>query len=112
MVVPRNPARAIDDQTNVLRGLMSGAATFEALIKATQELTRLAPDDQDIFVLVDDVDVIQVRFIEPHTFSFEGFKEDGQRAWIVQHFSQLNAKVVYHPKRGTSRVITGFSQAV
>ena len=109
MSAPPRTSDVIAYQTRILESLLSGRATFEALIQATQELSRLAPDDHDIFVLVGDIEVVQVRFIEPHTFSFEGFKEDGQRAWIVEHFSQLSARVVYRPKRGTSRVITGFS---
>src|SRR5271154_5701770 len=107
--VDKPEVRAAKEQTRIFQSLLSGRATFDALIQATQELCRLAPDDSDVMVLVGDVEVVQVRFIEPHTLSFEGFKEDGQRTWIVQHFSQLNARVVYHPKRGTSRIITGFS---
>jgi hypothetical protein len=48
-------------------------------------------------------------FIEPHSFSFEGLDQDGHRTWIVIHFSQLHASIVYLPKRGAERVVTGFS---
>ena len=109
--VDKPEVRAMKDQTRIFQSLLSGHATFEALVQATQELSRLAPNDCDILVIVGDVAVQQVRFIEPHTFSFEGFNQDGHRAWVVQHFSQLSARIVYLPKRGPSRVITGFSNA-
>ena len=35
---------------------------------------------------------------------------DGNQAGIVCHFTQLVARVVYLPKRGPSRVITGFAK--
>src|SRR5438034_1258576 len=72
--------------------LLSGTATFDALAGAVQELRRLAPDDCDVWILVGDIFVREARFIEPHTFAFEGFDEHGDRAWVVQHFSQLNAR--------------------
>jgi len=95
----------------VLPHLLSGAATFDALISAVRELSRIAPDDCDIFIKVGNISVLKARFIEPHTFSFEGFNQEGHHSWIVIHFSQLHASVVYLPKRGPSRVITTFSNA-
>lgn len=103
--------RAVREQTRILNSMMSGRATFDALISAVQELSRVAPEDCDIFIQVGNISVLKARFIEPHTFSFEGFNQDGHRAWLVEHFSQLHASVVYLPKRGPSRVITGFSNA-
>ena len=100
---------AAEIQSGVLHHLLSGQATFQAIIDAVQALSRIAPDDCDVLVFVGDVAVTKVQFIEPHTFSFEGFNQDGHRSWIVQHFSQLSVHVVYRPKLGPSRVITGFS---
>jgi hypothetical protein len=105
--------RAAKHQASVLRSMMSGAATFEALERAVQELRRLAPNDCDVWILVGNIFVLEARFIEPHTFAFEGIDEHGDRAWIVQHFSQLSATVIYRTKRDatpfTSRVIHGFN---
>jgi hypothetical protein len=101
MVVPRNPARAIDDQTTIMRGLLSGRATFDALDRAVKELRRLAPNDCDVWIKVGDVLVRKAVFVEPHTFSFEGVHENGDRAWVVQHFSQLSVTVIYRPKLKT-----------
>jgi hypothetical protein len=53
--------------------------------------------------------VLEARYIEPHTFLFQGVGQDGNRAGIVCHFTQVVAKVVYLPRRGPSRVITGFA---
>jgi hypothetical protein len=103
--------RAAAEAQIVLPRLLSGKATFDALISAVKELSGVAPDDCDVFVRVGSISVLKARFIEPHTFSFEGFNQDGHRAWEVLHFSQLHASVVYLPKRGPSRVITGFSNA-
>jgi hypothetical protein len=54
--------------------------------------------------------VLEARYIEPHTFLFKGVGQDGNRAGIVCHFTQIVARVVYLPKRGPSRVITGFAK--
>ncbi len=110
-LLPKPEVRATQEQTRVLGSLLSGRATFQALIDAVQELARLAPDDCDVLILVNDVSILKVRFIEPHTFSFEGFDQNGHRTWIVIHFTQLTARVVYLPKRGPQRVVTGFSNA-
>jgi hypothetical protein len=105
--------RAAAEAQIALPSLLSGAATFDALAGAVQELRRLAPDDCDVWILVGDIFVREARFIEPHTFAFEGFDEHGDRAWVVQHFSQLSARVVYRTKRDdvpfTSGVIHGFN---
>jgi len=89
---------------------LSGAATFKALKHAVDELCRLAPDDSDVVILVGDLTVLDARFIEPHTFSFEGRNQDGHPAWTIIHFSQLHARIVYRPKCGPHRVITGFGK--
>jgi hypothetical protein len=102
-------AVALEEQTRILHHLLTGQATFQAIFDATQALSRNAPDDCDVLVIAGDVAVRKVEFIEPHTFKFEGFGQDGHRTWIVQHFSQVSVHVVYRPKQGPSRVITGFS---
>ncbi|MGD0261506.1 MAG: hypothetical protein ABSD29_16955 [Verrucomicrobiota bacterium] len=108
---PPAAVRATKEQTHVLRSMMSGDATWIALKQAVAELTRIAPQDHDVLVQVGDVLVLKARFIEPHAFLFEGINQDGHSTGIVIHFSQLAARVVYLPKRGPSRVITGFSNA-
>lgn len=92
-----------------LPSLLSGEATWRSLNFAVEELTRLAPDDHDILIQVGEITVLVARFIEPHTFLFEGVNQDGHQTRIIIHFSQLTARVVYLPKRGPSRRITGFS---
>jgi hypothetical protein len=93
--------------------LLSGLAMFDALNRAVQEVSSIAPDDCDVLILVGDLSVTKASFIEPHTFLFEGFTQDGHRSWIVCHFSQVSCRVVFLPKRGpervVSRVIHGFS---
>jgi hypothetical protein len=90
--------------------LLSGDATWCALKFAVDELRRLAPDDHDVFIQVGDIAVLEARFVEPHTFLFKGINQDGHRTSIVTHFSQLHARIVYHPKRGPVRRVIGFSQ--
>jgi hypothetical protein len=106
-------ARAVRAQTEVFTSLMSGHATFEALLRAVQNLRRLTPDDCDVWILVGDVFVTEAQFIEPHTFTFEGRYKNGDRAWVVQHFSQLSVTIIHSPKVAevsfTSRVIHGFN---
>jgi hypothetical protein len=113
MSVPRRTSQAVDEQTHALTSLMSGRATFEALARAVHELRRTAPADCDVFILVGNIAVREARFIEPHTITFEGFIDGGKRAWVVQHFSQLNATVIYSPKHDetsfTTKILWGFN---
>jgi len=37
-----------------------------------------------------------------------GYDDAGNNTYVVAHFSQLVTRVVYLPKRGPERVITGF----
>lgn len=110
---PRRTATAVDEQTYILRALMSGRATFDALARAVQELRRLAPDNCDVWIRVGDILVREATFVEPHTFTFEGLDPHGDKAWVVQHFSQLSATVIFRTKREekpfTSRVVHGFN---
>jgi hypothetical protein len=58
-----------------------------------------------------DIAMLNARYMEPHSFLFEGIDASGNRTSIVCHFTQLAARVIYLPKRGPSRVITGFAKA-
>jgi hypothetical protein len=89
--------------------LLSGEAIWLALQRAVDDLVRLAPQDHDVLVCVGDVSIDKIEFIEPHTFLFKGFGQNGHRTALIIHFSQLAARIVYLPKRGPSRVITGFA---
>ena len=89
---------------------LSGDAAFSALKKAVDELTSTAPKDYDIVIQAFDLTVRKVRFIKPHIFLFSGVTDEGHDASVVCHFTQLVARVVFFPKRGPSRVITGFAQ--
>jgi hypothetical protein len=91
------------------RRLLSGDATLAGLKSAVDHLVGTAPQDHDVLILVDDLYVLNVTFIEPHTFLFEGVNLDGHQAARVIHFSQVQVSVIYRPKLGTSRVITGFA---
>ena len=109
-MLPKPEVRATQEQTLVMRSLLSGYATWRALEDAVAELKRIAPQDHDVLVQVGDVSVLKARFIEPHAFLFEGINRNGHHAGIVIHFSQLAARVVYLPKRRRA-IITGFSNA-
>jgi hypothetical protein len=105
--------RAAAEAQIILPHLLSGEATFIAMKRAVDDLVSRAPQDHDIFILMDDFSVLEARFIEPHTFLFEGFDQDGHRAGMVCHFSQIKVRVIYRPKRDetriVSRVIHGFN---
>ena len=96
--------------SEIHRRLLSGDATWIALERAVNDLVSSAPQDHDVLVQVRDVSVLKAFFIKPHTFLFEGFDQDGHRTRIIIHFSQVEARVVYLPKRGPDRVVTGFSR--
>ena len=108
MYAPRNTAQAVDEQTHIMRGLMSGHATWAAMQSAVEHLRRIAPKDHDVFVIVGNVTVFETYFLEPHTFLFEGINNDGDHTWIGLHFSQLAFAVVHRPKQKPEPVITGF----
>jgi hypothetical protein len=88
----------------------TGEASFIALKKAVDELVRLAPEDHDVLITAFNIFVTKVRYIEPHTFIFSGFTNEGHDTSVVCHYSQLLAHVVYLPKRGPEKVIVGFAQ--
>jgi hypothetical protein len=87
---------------------LSGDAVFAALKKAVDDLKCAAPKDHDVLVQAFDISVVEVRYIEPHTLLLSGFNQEGNHTAVVAHFSQLVAHVVYLPKRGPERVVTGF----
>jgi len=87
----------------------SGEPTWNALQESVASLVSSSPQDHDVVVLVSDVIVHQAKFIGPHTFLFEGVNQQGHQTMLVVHFSKLDARVVYLPKRGPSRVVTGFA---
>jgi len=90
--------------------LIGGEPTFIALKDALKLACEDAPDDCDIFIRAFNIFVKEVRFCEPHTFLFCGFDSEGNNSFVIAHFSQLVACVVYVPKKGKERVLTGFSR--
>lgn len=106
-----------DRAAEIIRGelasrFLSGEATWMALQRTTQELLRVAPPDHDVFILVGDIRVATVSFIKPHSFVFDGFDQRGHQTSLILHFSRLEARVVYLPKRGPDRIVTGFGPAI
>jgi hypothetical protein len=87
---------------------LSGDAAFAALKDAVENIKATAPKDHDVLIKAFDVAVTEVRYIEPHTLLFRGFNQEGHHTAIVAHYSQLVAHVVFLPKRGDRRVVTGF----
>jgi hypothetical protein len=102
---------AADKQIAAMRRLMSADATFYALLESVKRLTKSAPKDHDILVQAFGISITQVQYAGPHTLVFEGFNDEGNTSFVVCHFSQLIAHVIFTPKRGPSRVITGFAGA-
>jgi hypothetical protein len=96
-------------QSAVMRHLMSGDATFLALKEAVEKLAAAAPKDHDVVIHAFDIFVVEVRFLQPHTLLLRGFDQNGHQTFVVAHYSQMVAHVVYRPKRGPKRVITGFN---
>ena len=66
-------------QEIVLRHLMSGAATFAALKEAVDYLAGAAPKDHDVLIQAFNIGVVEVRFLQPHTFLFRGFDQEGNK---------------------------------
>jgi hypothetical protein len=89
---------------------LSGDAAFSALKQAVDELAALAPEDHDVLIQAFNIAVREIRYLEPHTFLFRGVNQEGHDTAVVAHYSQVVAHVVYLPKQGPERVITGFSR--
>jgi hypothetical protein len=92
-----------------LPALLSGDSTWRALQCAIEDLLKIAPEDHDVLIQVGDIAVHEAQFFAPHTLLFQGVNPDGHETCIVSHYSQLQARIVYLPKRGENRRITGFS---
>jgi len=106
----KNPALVAGDmQVAAMNHLMGGAATFYALQKAVNDLVGSAPKDHDIIIHAFNISVEEVFFLKPHTMLFRGFDQEGNHTSVVVHYSQMVAHVVYRPKTGPKRIITGFS---
>jgi hypothetical protein len=88
----------------------SGEAAFIGLKEAVDELSRTAPEDHDVLIEAFNLSVREIRYIEPHTFLFSGINNDGHNSFVVCHYSQLLAHVIYRPKIEKERIITGFSR--
>ena len=91
---------------------LSGKATWLALQSAVKEIASRVPENHDVLIQVGEVAVTGARFIEPHTFLFEGKNQNDEVTRVIVHFSKLDARVVYRPKRGPSRIITGFHDSL
>jgi hypothetical protein len=89
---------------------LSGDAAFVALKKAVKEIVASAPKDNDVLVHAFNISVREISYIEPHTFLFRGFNQEGHHTAVVAHYSQVVAHIVYLPKQGPERIITGFSR--
>ncbi len=108
-----NEAQELRESQLALPRLLSGEAMFLAMKRAMDELVSRAPQDHDVLIQIGDLTITEARFIEPHTFLFEGFDQHGHRTGIVCHFTQVEVHIAYRPKRSAdrmvSRVIQGFS---
>jgi hypothetical protein len=108
--IPVNPAiRAAEMQSEVMTNLLSAESMFSSLEDAIEELCSLAPEDHDVLIEAFGIAVEQVKLVKPHTLVFSGTDNSGHRTFVVAHFSQVVARVVYLPKKTPSRVVTGFS---
>lgn len=101
---------SIGEAQLALPRLLSGEATWVALQTAVSDLVSRAPKDHDVLVQAFGLIVTKIQFVAPHTFIFEGFDSAGHQAGLVAHFTQVIASVVYLPKRGPERIITGFGK--
>lgn len=88
--------------------MLSGAATWIALQQSVDDLVKEVPDGHDVLLLVNGIKVETSHFLQPHTFRFDGYGDDGLKTSMVCHFSQVVARVVYAPQMGPKRIITGF----
>jgi hypothetical protein len=97
-------------QGALTRVLLRGDSLYDALTEAVRDLTDQAPAEHDILVEAFGIYVTKIGFIEPHAFLLSGYDDSGNETSVVAHFSQLITRVVYLPKKGLDRVITGFAR--
>src|SRR5579862_5505046 len=99
-------------QNEVIQGMLSGKATFEAMEKAIRLLAQSAPPENDVIIIAFNVSVKNVEYIDPHTFVFDGLNHEGQRTLAICHFSQLVSHAICRLKAvaAEARIITGFSK--
>ena len=102
--------RNAEEAQAILPALLSGEASFAALRRAVEELAASVPADHDILIEAFGLTVTSVTYIPPHMLVFRGTNQEGNNTFAICHFSQLVAKVVYRPKQGPNRVITGFAR--
>lgn len=110
LIIPPSVNLAIEAnrQTAITHKLLSGDSLFETLNKAINDLVGLAPKECDVLIEAFGVYVTEVDFFPPHSFLLRGKDQSGNDTFAVAHFSQLVAHVIYLPKKGPERVITGF----
>ena len=87
---------------------LTGEVSFNALRNAAEELTRFAPDGNDVVVVALGLHADRVEYVEPHTLVLHGYCADGSRGSVIAHFTQLQAQVIQQPKRHVERVTTAF----
>lgn len=87
-----------------------GEVAFNALKQAVDELVASAPKDHDVCVAAFDLIVSDVRYLDSGTLMFRGVDSQGSAACAIVHYTQLVARVIYLPKRGNERVVTGFQK--
>lgn len=108
--IPRDQ-RAIEEaarQGSLTRKMLSGDALYVALVASVEELAKSAPAEHDVLVRAFGLVVTEVHLREPHAFIFHGYNDAGHQSFVVAHFSQVVATVVYLPKRGPEKILTGF----
>ncbi|MCS6244514.1 MAG: hypothetical protein H2172_11740 [Opitutus sp.] len=84
-------------------------STFTALSEAINDLKSSAPKDHDVIVHAFGIYVHSIFLKEPHTLLFKGMDTSGNNTFVVAHFTQVVASVIYmKPTVERERVITGF----
>jgi len=97
-------------QGELTRRYLSGDALFVALNEAVDALLKVAPKECDVLIEACGVYMSHVEFIEPHTFLFTGNNDAGDKTFVVAHYSQVTARVVFMKPKAPDRVIVGFAR--
>jgi hypothetical protein len=104
------PGNYFPSAGEILAPFLSGESAFEAMREAVGRLVQAVPQDHDVLILAHGILVTHVQFVSPHTLIFTGSgADDRHQTALVCHFSQLLVRVVYAPKRGPERIVTGFA---